>query len=84
MGNQDDSSSPFMTTSEVASYLGYKHMKAVADLARSGYLTPLYIPKTCRPKYLRKEVEGLVSKVPYEQPMGYQKRKEVPTINGGN
>ena len=76
MGTTTTTPSALMSTKQVADFLGYRHVKSVTELMNKGHLRPRYLPNTCRPKFMREEVEALISDTPYEPRMGFQKRKD--------
>jgi hypothetical protein len=83
--NTSEIVSPLLSPREAAAFLGYQNFKSITRLVSAGYLKPRYLPNRAHPKYLRTDLEALISDTPYEQPMGYQKRKtnmQTHTHNG--
>jgi hypothetical protein len=77
--NTSDIVSPLLSPRDAAAFLGYKNFRSITRLVSAGYLKPVYLPNRVHPKYLRADLEALISETPYDQPMGYQKRKNVNT-----
>lgn len=56
-----------LTAKQVAQLLGLKSTTSVDNLVKNGWLLPRYIPGSKWRRFLREEVESLISTSPWEE-----------------